>query len=266
MALGKWIGGGLGWILAGPLGALAGFCIGALLDEASSAPQNSSTGEETNGYSRQRAYSAQEQQNAFFFSLMVLSSYIIRADGKVMHSEMEYVRGWLRLNFGEQAVGQGDEILLRLFEEQKQQGPYAFRETIRKSCLQIGMYMNYEQRLQLVHYLIGIARADGVVSPQEIAAIREVAGYMGLSAEDVDSLLNMGSASSSEGTLEEAYKVLGIKPDATDAEVKAAYRKMALKHHPDRVAALGEDVRKEAERKFKEINAAKEKIYEARGL
>ena len=66
--------------------------------------------------------------------------------------------------------------------------------------------------------------------------------------------------------LEAAYKVLGVSPSATDQEVKAAYRKLALQHHPDRVATLGEDVRKAAEQKFQEINAAKETIYKARGL
>ena len=71
---------------------------------------------------------------------------------------------------------------------------------------------------------------------------------------------------SSKDDLEAAYKVLGISPSATDDEVKAAYRQMALKHHPDKVATLGEDVRKAAEKKFQEINDAKDKIYKARGL
>ena len=67
-------------------------------------------------------------------------------------------------------------------------------------------------------------------------------------------------------TLEDAYKVLGVSPDATDDEVKRAYRKLALEHHPDKVAALGEDVRRAAEKKFQQINDAKEKIWKARGL
>uniref|UniRef100_UPI004024F71F J domain-containing protein n=1 Tax=Prevotella sp. TaxID=59823 RepID=UPI004024F71F len=86
---------------------------------------------------------------------------------------------------------------------------------------------------------------------------------LGISEEDLASLRNLATGSTN---IDAAYKVLGITPDATDDEVKAAYRRMALKHHPDRVATLGEDVRKAAEKKFQEINAAKETIYKARGL
>ena len=84
---------------------------------------------------------------------------------------------------------------------------------------------------------------------------------MALSAQEVESMLNLGGK-----TLDEAYKVLEIEPTATDDEVKKAYRKMALKHHPDRVATLGEDVKKAAEEKFQQINNAKEMIFKARGI
>jgi DnaJ like chaperone protein len=193
-----------------------------------------------------------------------MASYIIRADGRIMHSEMEYVRNFLRQNFGEEAAKEGNDILLRLFEQRKEMernNPYAFINTIRQCAAQLTSALTYEQRLQLLAFLCGIAKADGQVSPEEVDALKEIARYMQMQEAEVNSLLNLGGDS-----LEEAYKVLEVSPDATDQEVRAAYRQLALKHHPDRVATLGEDVKKAAEEKFQQINNAKEKIYKARGM
>lgn len=261
MASGKWIGGFLGFISGGgPLGFLAGFALGWLFDQSLE-----TTGNSDNNYNeandRQRSYEG--QRNSFLFSMLVLASYIIKADGKIMHSEMEFVRRFLRQNFGEQAVQQGESILLKLFEQQKQMGSQRFRMTINDVCRQIAQNMEYAQRLQLLDFLILIAKADGVVVTEEVNALKEIAYYLGISAEDINSMLNIGDGGNS---LDAAYKILGITPDATNDEVKAAFRKMALKHHPDRVASLGEDVKKAAEKKFQEINNAKEMIYKARGL
>ena len=272
MALGKWIGSALGWILSGGnvLGAIAGYCIGSLLSDATSTAErdngfNGSGNTFRNDYSdtqfNQRPF--EEDRNSFLFSMLVLSSYIIKADDKIMHSEMNCVRNFLRNNFGEQAVRQGEDILLKLFEMQKQQGATTFKETIRKSCVEISFHMNIGQRLQLLDYLIIIAKVDGTVSPEEVYALKEVATYLGLSAQDVDSMLNMEASSNQQIGLDEAYKILGISPNATNDEVKAAYRKMALKHHPDRVSTLGDDIREAAEKKFQEINNAKERIYKS---
>lgn len=275
MALGKWIGSALGWILSGGnvLGAIAGYCIGSLLSEATSTAEREN-GFNGNGNTFRNDYSDtqfnqrpfEEDRNSFLFSMLVLSSYIIKADGKIMHSEMNCIRNFLHNNFGEQAVRQGEDILLKLFEMQKQQGATTFKETIRKSCVEISFHMNIGQRLQLLDYLIIIAKVDGTVSPEEVYALKEVATYLGLSAQDVDSMLNMEASSNQQIGLDEAYKILGISPNATNDEVKAAYRKMALKHHPDRVSTLGDDIREAAEKKFQEINNAKERIYKARGL
>lgn len=276
MAIGKWIGGALGWVLAGGsvLGAVAGYCIGSLIDEATKGNDDDGNYADDRDYQqagnpfghayRQRPF--EEDRNSFLFSLLVLSSYIIKADGKIMHSEMEFVRQFLRRNFGETAVGQGEEILLKLFEMQKQQGSSAFKETIRRSCIEISFHSNEGQRLQMLSYLVLIAKADGIVSPEEVAALKEIASYLKLSEEDIESILSLEGGTGSSSRLEKAYKILGISPTATDDEVKAAYRKMALRHHPDRVASLGEDIRKAAEKKFQEINEAKESIFKARGL
>jgi len=278
MAAGKWIGGFLGFITGGPLGALAGFALGSLfdkgLDEVNQQGDNrqycnaydaySGRSGYQQGYSQQQSYEG--QRNSFMFSLLVLASYIINADGKIMHSEMEVVRRFLRQNFGETAKQQGEQIILKLFEQQKRIGMAEYRTVIQDSCHQIRSNMLYEQRLQLLNFLVIIAQADGIVVSEEVAALKEVAVHMGLSEMDVEQMLNLRSGSSSASSLDDAYRVLGISPTATNDEVKAAYRKMALKHHPDKVAALGEDVRKAAEKKFQEINDAKERIYKARGI
>jgi len=282
--VGCWIGGTLGTMLgSGILGTLAGFCLGSIIDEmmdsrADSNDYNTNKQDyysQGNGYKQYQyggqngssnAHSNEEQRNSFLFSMLVLSSYIIKADNKIMHSEMEFVRQFLRQNFGEQAVNQGQEILLKLFEIQKQQGIQVFRNTIHQSCAEIKHNMNVSQRLQLLNYLVIIAKVDGYVSPEEIKALKEVARHLGLTAKDVDSMLNMENGARTNSNIEDAYKVLGLSSTATDDEVKVAYRKMALKHHPDRVATLGEDIRKAAEKKFQDINDAKERIFKARGL
>lgn len=266
MAAGKWIGGFLGFITGGPLGALAGFALGSLFDHGLDEVNRNGD----NGYNNREyddGYTGRQgQRNSFMFSLLVLSSYIISADGKIMHSEMELVRRFLRQNFGEEAAQQGNDILLKLFEQQKRIGMAEYRTVIQDSCHQIRSNMLYEQRLQLLNFLVMIAQADGVVAPEEVVALKEVAVHLGLSEEDVDQMLNLQSGASSSSSLDDAYRVLGVSPTATNDEVKAAYRKMALKHHPDKVAALGEDVRRAAEKKFQEINDAKDRIYKARGL
>ena len=276
----------MGFITTGsPLGALAGYALGALFDNTiDTLSEGGQTHTRDNAYGstygsaydntyrrqnsrqqqyRQQQYRQQGQRNSFLFSLLALASYIIRADGKVMHSEMEYVRRMLRSNFGDDAAVQGNDILLKLFERQKQMGYEGYRQLVWDCCAQIADNMTYEQRLQLLAFLAEIAKADGNTHADEIEALKWVASGLRLSEAEVESLLNLGRGTSS---LEAAYKVLEVSPDATDAEVRKAYRKLALKHHPDRVATLGEDVRKAAEKKLQEINAAKDLIYKARGM
>ena len=196
--------------------------------------------------------------------MLVMASYIIRADGRIMHSEMEFVRQFLRVNFGEASVSEGERILLNLYVQRKrmeQNVPSALRRTIRECGAQIAANLTYEQRLQLLDFLVKIAQSDGNVCAAEVDALKEVAQSMQLSMQEVDSMLNLRGDS-----LEDAYKVLEIEPTASDEEVRKAYRNLVLKHHPDRVATLGEDIRKAAEEKLQRINDAKERIFKARGM
>ena len=244
MGLGKWIGGWLGWIMSQSiLGAMVGYALGSMFDslfgggdERIEDDSSSSYGgwQQTDSYENQRA--AEGDRNSFLFSLMVLAAHIIQADGKIMHSEMEHVRQFLRQSFGETAVEQGDSI-------------------------EMARQMQHEHRLQLMAFLCEIAKADGNLADVELKALRQVAVNLSLSADVVDQLLHLGGQ-----TIEDAYAVLGITKDATDEEVRKAYRKMALQYHPDRVNTLGEDVKAAAQKKFQEINNAKEIIFKARNM
>ena len=238
----------MGFMTMGPLGALAGYFIGSWFDKQAVGMQEDLQADEAG-----RARYEQGQRNSFLFSMLVMASYVIRADRKIMHSEMEFVRRFLRANFGESAVDEAKRL--------DGVSPVAFRDMIFDCGRQIAAHLNYGERLQLLNFLVRIAQSDGNVCAEEITALREVALAMELSAGEVDSMLNLKGES-----LADAYKVLEIEPSATDEEVRKAFRQLALKHHPDRVATLGEDVRRAAEEKFQQINNAKERIYKARGM
>ena len=268
MARAKWFGGFLGLLSGGPLGALAGFVLGALFDVVSEdslqLTDSGSSGGSYRNTDDSEARSQQGARNGFLFSLLTLASYIIKADGRIMHSEMEAMRQFLRTNFGEIAVAQGEQVMLRLFERQKQmdaEQPGAYRQTIYDCCAQLNEVLTNSQRMQLLSLLVMLSKADGNVAAEEINALREISQHMGLSEAELNSMLGLGSTS-----LKDAYAVLEISESATDDEVRAAYKRMVVKHHPDRVASLGEDVRAAAEKKMREINEARDLIYKARGI
>ena len=234
---GKWIGGGLGWAFGGPLGAIIGFAIG-------SAFGNSSNTEEYIG--------GTTQQRDFNVSLLVLSAAVMKADGSVKKSELDYVKRFFLSNFGQERA---EKYILMLREILKQD------IQIYDVSQQVGRFMDYSSKLQLLHYLFGIASADGTTHDNEVDVISVISKYMGISSSDFQSIKAMFVQQ-----VDSAYKILGIDANATDDDVKKAYREMAKKYHPDKVAYLGDDVRKSAEQKLQEVNEAYDKIRKQRGF
>ena len=232
----KWIGGGLGWAFGGPLGAIIGFAVGSLF---TSSEKTVRTSRATN-------------RNSFIVSLLVLVAEVMRADGKVVQSELNYVKQYFLKNFGEQA---SKEALVLLRDILKQDVP------LRDVCYQVRDNMDYPSRLQLMHLLFGISDADGFKHPKEIEVINRIAQWVGISAADYDSIKSMFVES-----LDAYYKILEISPNASNDELKKAYRSMAIKYHPDKVGYLGEDIRATAEKKFQKVNEAYEKIKKERNL
>ena len=275
MSKAKWIGGFLGWVAWGPIGALIGYLLGKAVDTyidgshqlpggdgweqrqsgQGSYRQQTGRGPYTQGQStqsRQGRYTADEQRNSFFVSLLVLSSAVIKADGRTHPAELRTVREFIRTNFGEQAAAQAEQILQRLDREQV---------NIYSVGSQIAANMNYSQRLQLFQYLVSIATSDGDFSTSEKSVLEAIASAIRLTSTDAASIIAMYFKEA-----DSAYTVLEISPSATDDEVRSAYRRMAMKYHPDRVATLGPEVQKAAEEKFKKIQEAYAAIKKQRGI
>ena len=229
MGIGKWIAGVLGWAMFGPIGGILGYFITSRFEKLA---------ETSFGYEEEQNWN-QGQRNSFLMSLLVLSTAVIKADGKTSSEEIARLREFFARNL--------KDILQKDFN-------------LYEVCSQIRSCMDYPQRLQLFHFLVSLGACDGLLQ-REIDVLETIATYIGLSKGETDSIIAQFRPSNDSN-----YRILEIDPSATDEEVKKAYRKMAVKYHPDKVATLGEDVQKAAEEKFKAVSQAYEAICRERGI
>lgn len=250
MSAAKWIFGGLGFVLGGPIGALIGVGIASLFDAGSKITE---AGEYTQGIphsSRSRA-----TQGDISVSIIVLLACVIKADGRVLKSEISYIKPFLVRTFGVEGAKEALQLLKQLLA--KDIDPVAVAQQIRQ-------HVNYSVRLELVHLLLQVAQSDGEVVAAETQVIETIAIHMGISSADYESLLSLYHRQHRDANW--AYTALEIEPSATDDEVKKAYRRMAMKYHPDKVANAGENIRQQATEKFRAINDAYEHIKTQRGM
>ena len=236
---GKWIGGGLGWALGGPIGGILGFVFGSMFDSVQS------------GEYEQKGFTP-TQEGDFKVSLLVMIAAILKADGKILKSELSFVKMFLFRQFGEI---EAERLLLLLREILRQE------LDVDDICEQIQENMEYPSRLQLVHFLFGVASSDGEPHPAEAEVLKRMCLHMGIRQNDFESIHAMFTKDAGS-----AYRILEVSPEATDDEIKKAYRKMALKYHPDKVTHLGDDVQKAAKEKFQQLNAAYNEVKKQRGF
>lgn len=246
----KWLGGGLGWAFGGPIGAIIGFALGSLMDETEVTVYKG--GKSSSGGYGSRGPFQQTSVNDFTASLLVLSAAVMKSDGIPKKSELDYIRNFFIRQFGEQKAYQ-DMLLLK--EMLKREIP------IHDVCAQIEQFMPMASRLQLIHYLYGLSNADGQIHPNEIVMIEQIGRFMHIPGADMNSLKAMYYRDAHSD-----YKILEIEESASDEEVKKAYRKMAIKFHPDKVAQEGPEVQKAATEKFKRMQEAYENIKKKRGM
>lgn len=236
----KWLAGGLGWAFGGPIGGILGFMLGSVFDNA----------EEITVQQGRRVGTS--RSGDFAASLLILTAAVMKADNRILKSELDYVKTFFVRQFGEHYA---KEQMLVLREILKQEIP------LRNVCEQIKHHIDHPSRLQMLHYLFGISMSDGEVHPLEVKVIEQIANYLGISDADFGSLKAMFVKDTKS-----AYHILEIEPTATDEEVKKAYRKMAVKHHPDKVMHLGEEFQKAAKEKFQSVNEAFQQIKKKRGF
>lgn len=259
MSIGKWLGASLGWSFGGPIGAIIGLALGSIVDAMSNGNGTPFLGQgDPRTRKRQTRYSSrpssapQTQSGDFEVSLLILASVIIKADGNQDQRELDFVRQQFVSMYGKERANNA----FTLFKKISQQNI-----STRQVCMQIRQMMDHPSRLQLLHFLFGIAKADGMVIESEVKQIYTISGYLGISNRDYESIMAMFYNSK-----ENAYKILEIDKTASVEEIKAAYRKMAKKYHPDRVIHLGEEHQKGAEEKFRQVQEAYEQLQKERGF
>ncbi|MFD0964424.1 TerB family tellurite resistance protein [Pseudofulvibacter geojedonensis] len=262
MSFVKFVGAGLGWTVGGPIGGMLGFLFGSLVDGMHSA--------DTKLYEKeQRQRNKETKPGDFEVSLLILSALVIKADGKIDQRELDYVRMHFVSLFGKEKANNAFSIFNEIIKNDT--------VSTRRVCMQIQKHMDHPSRLQLLHYLFGIAASDGYVSPNEVNEIRKMAAYLYISRPDFEAAQAMFSGYNQRTGYQEAnynntfnsdnaYKLLNIDKSATDDEIKKAYRKMAKKYHPDKIQHLGETHVKAAEEKFKQIKTAYEQLQTERGF
>ena len=231
----KWIWGGLGWALIGPIGGILGFALGSLSQDA------------------QGHYAKTQTRGGDFLSaILVLFASVMKADGVQKKSELDYIKRFLVQQVGLSNTRQ----LLQIFKNILKQ-----EFSLEDVCQQIKTQMDKPSILQLIHILFGLSQSDGDVHVDEVKVIKEIAGLLGVSGIEYDSIQGMFKED-----LESAYNVLGVSSDSPNQEIKKAYRKMANKYHPDKIAHLGDEFKDIAQEKFKSVSEAYQKIKKDRDI
>lgn len=256
MGVTKWLFAGLGWAVGGPIGALLGFFIGKSFDSDSDTQAFTQSGDQAFHHGPYRNTGTQADIHV---ALLVLIAAVMKADGQVKKSELNYVKAFLRQNYGEE---RGKEMLKALQQIVQKDIP------IDQVCYQIKVNTDYNTRYHMVDFLFGLGSADGSFDQTELNMLRLIAQYLGIAQSDYTSIYERHNSSfnTHHSTFgKDPYKVLGISKDATDDEVKKAYRRMAMKYHPDRVAGMSEEMQRNAAEQMKEINEAYEQINKLKG-
>lgn len=239
----KWFAAIVGGIFFRFPGAIIGFLVGSLLD----------SGRSSGGFSKVFTSEERVTPRDFELNLLSLCSIVIKSDGKVNQAELNYVRQYFVSAYGKERANATFRTFNEVIKKREVSAP--------RICMVINQHTKYPARLQILHFLFGIANSDGHVSTSEAEEIEKISGFLRINFRDFESIKAMFFK-----TADHAYKILEIEKSASDAEVKKAFRSMAKKYHPDKLQNMDEVYKKGAEAKFKEVQKAYDHIKKERGI
>lgn len=261
---------GLGWACGGPIGALLGYWLGRVLSSKDT-PLIGNQQQRT--YTRRQGpYSNTGTQQDVSAAVLVLIAAVMNADGVVKKSELTHVKKWLVKNYSEEVALEMLQFLKNLKDQ------YIPVDDV---CFQIKQNTTYSTRYHVLDFLFGLANADLEFNPSEERVLKKIANGLGINTTDYSSIHYRHSGYGNHGNSQDGrsyrsgntssyskdpYAVLGINSSATDEEVKKAYRRLAMKYHPDKMEGMGEEVKHNAEEQFKAITEAYDVIKAARGI
>lgn len=238
----RWIAAIVGFIFFRFIGAFIGYILGSLAENL---------GKNTRVY---RSTGSQRVTPADFeLNLLSLASIVIKADGNVSSAEMQFVQNYFVQAYGKERANATFRTFNNVVKKRE--------VTPQPICDFLRIRTRYESRLQIIHFLFNIAQADGHVSKPEVEKIREIAGFLAVGFRDYESIKAMFFKNP-----DSAYKILEIEKSATTAEIKAAFRTMAKKYHPDKLQHMDEAYRKGAQEKFQKVQEAYEQLQKEKGF
>ena len=252
---GKIIGGAFGFMLGGPLGALLGAALGHNFDKGITLT------DEMGGL----AYGDQERvQAAFFAATFSIMGHIAKADGKVSPAEIanaEAIMSRMQLDKSQR------DAAIKLFNEGKADD-FPLDDVLaqfRREC---------HRRINLIQMFLEIqistAFADQKLHAVEKNILYTIADGLGFSRDQLDHLFHLAGGGTAQKTgkaaLTEAYEVLGVSANASDADIKKTYRRLMNQHHPDKLVSKGlpEEMMKLATEKTQQIKEAYELVKQSR--
>lgn len=266
---GTLIGGALGFVFAGPLGALVGAALGGNFDRGIKIGDNMDAAGYADGMG---AGEQQRVQLAFFTATFSVMGHVAKADGHVSSHEIKAAESIMSQM---QLSAEQRKAAIRLFEQGKADD-FPLDDVLREFRRECHRRTNLIQ--MFLEIQISTALSDGRIDPAEKTMLYRIGEVLGFDRHHIDHLFNIVSGgqpgggaggrarSSNEMSLDTAYKVLDMHRDNSDAEIKKAYRRLMSQHHPDKLVAKGlpEEMIQIATEKTQEIRKAYERIRESR--